>query len=146
MTEPRIYTARETVLGYANAKLKSQMRVQDVDFSTPQRNDTPSPQYNTRIVITPHLNTMFIGDYTLEYDRVHVSKFGVVKIIQGSATRLYDVIDSLNEVCNSHFLEEDLVDYALPVGNTGEITIDLQFQPGSLLYYSGAAIITPNWH
>lgn len=142
-TTPRKYTGRETILGWFNEKRQLDVKVDEVDFSVPVKNMESNPQYNTTVVIMPKLNTMYYGNFTFNYDRIHVSRFPLLIVDRRDELTIHDLIPKINDECNVLFTKEDLVDAPLPTNESGRMVVNLDFTEESTLYYDGTEILTP---
>lgn len=144
MTNPKLATAREEIIGWINKAKLLDIPVEDVTFSKPIPYTGPNPPWHVKVTVTPNANTMWIGKHTHNYDRIHISELGVIIVNKGDALRLNDLLPQISEVCGVKFDVDDLIDYELDGSTSGNIVVDLQANPDSLMYYDGPKIYTPN--
>ena len=142
---PAIATGKEILVAYYNKKKILNLKVSDVEFSTPERIETVGTLTNSSVRLFPKLGTPFNGSPKIYYDRVHINYLGTIVIDKGSAIRLYELLDAINEKYNINISEDDVENEILTPTVHGEILINFQVKPTSVTYYSGDVIYTPNY-
>ena len=87
----------------------------------------------------PHLTRTV----SMDYDRIHVSDLGVIKTAKLTAVNVHDVLEQINSDYKLDIKPADVVDkpLGLPDGQ-GLVTIEFEFTPESLNFYSGPKIQT----
>lgn len=137
---------KEVILAILNQSSGTSVEVTDVDFSTPQRATGGAPLRNTRLVISPKANSGYYGNKVIWYNRIHISDLGSITVNKGTATLYSQLIPAINAKYGIYLSIDDIVDGPLPVGQTGEIVVSLPIKSSSLMFYSGAKIITPGFN
>jgi hypothetical protein len=97
--KPEIFTSRQALVNLYNKRMKLDLKPDDVDFSTPIRAQ-PGQPYNTLVTISPKTHVMAIGNCKVAYNRVHVSRLGVISVDKGDAQEL-----NINSMFLSSFIE-----------------------------------------
>jgi hypothetical protein len=124
--------------------MKLNLNPDDVDFSTPLRVEQGKP-YNTLVTISPKTHIMAIGNCKVAYNRVHISRLGVIAVDKGYAVTMHDLLDEINVKYDLNLTAEDVEDTLLDPLIDGLIVLHLQVKPTSVMYYTGQEIFTPTY-
>ncbi len=132
--------------------INEELDPENFSLSTPF---TINTQYNTRIKISPTLNTnLYFGSW-FNYNRIDLSTYSEIVVPLNGATRLSQIIDKINEVAdftvvigNANSSVEaklsitDIVDYDLPpLGTNDQRSISLISASESYLFTGSTDII-----
>lgn len=137
---------KEVILSILNQSSGTAVEVSDVDFGVPQRATGGAPLRNTKLVISPKSNSGYYGNKVIWYNRIHISELGTITVNKGTSTLYSQLIPAINTKYGIYLSVDDIVDGPLPVGQSGEIAVTLPINPSSLMFYSGAKIITPGFN
>lgn len=139
----RVYSGKEILLAYYNRTFQKNIALHEIDFGRPQRVDTVGTNFNTTINLWPKLGTRYYGSPKLNYDRVHVSLLGTIVVPKGQATRVHDLLDTINQKYNTNITDEDVENDTLDPFTNGDITVNLRIKEDSVMFYQGTMIYTP---
>lgn len=142
--KPEIFTSRQALVNLYNKRMKLDLRPDDVDFSTPIRANAGQP-YNTLVTISPKTHVMAIGNCKVAYNRIHVSRLGVISVDRGGAVTMHDLLQKIQDKYDLVFTHEDVEDTVIDPLLQGIIALDIQIKPTSVMYYAGAEIFTPTY-
>lgn len=110
----------------------------------PQRNAEPTDNRNTFIIITPRLQSKYIGNFMLKYDRVHVGELPEIVIDRPlDAVYVHDVLPTIIEKYGIQLTENDVVNNELT--GVDSTPIELEINPMSILYYAGPVIVNQGY-
>lgn len=112
----------------------------DLDFSTPTRNEDDSDSRNTKVDLFFKTEKGNYGKKTLYYNRAHVSELPTLTISRLGATTYHDVIDTINETYNLFLTPNDIINGPLPNVIDSIITVVLPISPESYKLYDGDLI------
>lgn len=143
-TSPKLYTAREEIVGWINVNKGIDLTVDQVTFMNPVPYAGPNPPWHVKTEVISNTNSIFVGRWTHSYDRIHLSKLGTVIVAKGDALWFNELLDKVSEACNTKFDIDDLENYELDGETSGNIAVNLIANPHSLMYYDGPIIYTPN--
>lgn len=143
-TPLRVYTGKEVLLAYYNRQFQRNIGLEDIDFDVPVKLATPT-NYNTVIRLYPRLGSRYYGSPRLFYDRIHVSMLGTIVVDKGSATKVHDLLNRINEKYSISITEEDVVNETLDPFTNGNIVVNLKIEPTSVMFYEGPKVYTPNY-
>jgi hypothetical protein len=142
--KPDVYTSRQSLVNLYNKRMNLNLNPDDVDFSTPLRVEAGKP-YNTLVTISPKTHVMAIGNCKVAYNRVHISRLGVIAVDKNVAVSMHDLLDEINAKYELNLTTEDIEDTLLDPLMDGVIVLTLQVKPTSVMYYSGTEIFTPTY-
>ena len=142
--KPEIFTSRQALVNLYNKRMKLDLKPDDVDFSTPIRAQ-PGQPYNTLVTISPKTHVMAIGNCKVAYNRVHVSRLGVISVDRGDAVTMHDLLQKIQDKYDLVLTQEDVEDTVIDPFLQGTIVLSIQFKPTSVMYYGGAEIFTPTY-
>ena len=142
--KPEIFTSRQALVNLYNKRMKLDLKPDDVDFSTPIRAQ-PGQTYNTLVTISPKTHVMAIGNCKVAYNRVHVSRLGVISVDKGDAVTTHDLLQKIRDKYDLALTQEDVEDTVIDPFLQGTIVLSIQFKPTSVMYYGGAEIFTPTY-
>ena len=142
--KPEIFTSRQALVNLYNKRMKLDLKPDDVDFSTPIRAQ-PGQPYNTLVTISPKTHVMAIGNCKVAYNRVHVSRLGVISVDRGDAVTMHDLLQKIRDKYDLALTQEDVEDTVIDPFLQGTIVLSIQFKPTSVMYYGGAEIFTPTY-
>lgn len=111
----------------------------------PQRNTEPTDNRNTFIIITPRLQSKYIGNFKLKYDRVHVGELPEIVIDRPlDAVYVHDVLPVITEKYGIQLTENDVLNNELT--GIDSTPIVLEISPMSILYYAGTVILNQGYY
>lgn len=139
----RVYSGKEILLAYYNRTFQKNIALHEIQFGRPQRVDTVGTNFNTTINLWPNLGTRYYGSPKLNYDRVHVSLLGTIVVPKGQATRVHDLLETINTKYNLNLTDEDVENDTLDPFTNGDITVNLRIKEDSVMFYQGTMIYTP---
>lgn len=142
--KPEVFSSRQALVNLYNKRMKLSLKPEDVDFSTPMRMEQGKP-YNTTVIISPKTHVMAIGDCKVGYNRIHISRLGVITIERGDAVTMHDLLSAIRTKYELVLTEEDVEDTVIDPLLQGLIVLDLQIKPTSVMYYSGLEVFTPTY-
>lgn len=135
------YNAKDIICEYIRLNEGIDVQLADVTFSDPVRSEpSPIPLRNTSITIVPVTSSGLYGRRVFHYNRIHISELGTVTVDKGSATTVYQLLAAINDKYGLYLTEDDVYDQILSPVVTGDIDIDLQIKPTSLIWYAGDII------
>lgn len=137
------------LVGLYNKVKETSLTVQQFESNfnvgLPQRLDDPQGDRNTLIVITPRLQSVYIGNFNLKYNRIHIGELPEIVIDRPlDATHIYDVIDIINDKYGLNLTQNDVLNNTLT--GVDSTPIVLEVSPMSIVYYGGAVIVNQGYY
>lgn len=128
-----------TLIEAINTATGTQLNKADVFFSTPQRVTNHPSSRNTFVLVVPFTYTGVYGRLRVYYNRIHASALAPLQVERVSETRVWDILPRINTMKGLAMTTADVLDAALPPKpeGGGKVTLDLQFNPNSYIFYGG---------
>lgn len=130
---------KAVLMASVNSVLGSSYTLAQFDFGVPELVGVALPTRNSVVKLAPKAASGYYGTRKVYYNRIHASDLGVISVQRGAATRVSDLLESINEKYGILITVEDIYDALLPVGS-GEVSIALDFRPSSFVYYGGTYV------
>lgn len=129
------------LLAALNAKLKTNYRIEDFDFGTPEVVQVVQPTRNTKIRLGPKMSSGYYGVRTIFYNRIHASELGKIIVPYAGEPFLSGLLPQINEKYGIQILPEDIIDRPIAAPTTSnQVEVQLEFNPNSIIYYSSTFI------
>lgn len=141
----QIFSGKRILLEYYNRLNRKTIDLSEVDFGKPARIDTAGTEHNTVLRIYPKLGTKYYGSPRLYYDRIHISLLGNISVPKGLATKVWELIDAINEKYNVGITTDDVMNDDLQITAATDIVVNLRVNPESITFYDGQMIYTKNY-
>lgn len=133
---------KEVLLEAIKKKYHYSLDKEDVGFSDPERVTVPNPTHNTLIYIGPKATSGYYGIKKIYYNRIHVSELGRIRVAKGTATKVSELLPSINLKYGIHVKNEDIFDEVLPdiTPPQTEVEINFKFRDTSVVFYGSSKI------
>ena len=134
---------KAVLLANINSVLGTSYTLDEFDFGTPELVTISSPTRNSVVRLAPKAVSGYYGTRKVYYNRIHGSELGTISVARGSATSVSGLLTAINEKYGILITSADIYDATLPAAPVGEVevTVALDFRPGSFIYYGGAQIV-----
>lgn len=108
----------------------------DYTFSLPEVYSGPRSLSNTRVKLTPNVESLNFGDIRVYYDRINLSTLSGFSVVKGSATTVLGLLNQINEELGVEMTATDIEEAALGVASTFELTAS----PQNLIFIGSTTI------
>lgn len=92
------------------------------------------PGKNTKIKVTGKSSSKYIGTRVLHYNRIPLSQLGALRVTRESETNVVELIPKINNKYGLFLSEYDLAANPLLPYEIGEITLNVEVKPTSLIF------------
>lgn len=133
---------KEVLLEAIKKKYHYSLDKDDVGFSDPERVTVPNPTHNTIIYIGPKATSGYYGIKKIYYNRIHVSELGRIRVAKGTATKVSELLPSINLKYGIQVKNEDIFDEVLPdiTPPQTEVEVNFKFRDTSVVFYGNSKI------
>lgn len=108
----------------------------DYTISLPEEYDGPRSPSNTRVKLTPKVDSLNYGDIRVYYDRINFSTISGLSVVKGTATTVLGLLAKINEELGTELAATDIEEAALGVATTFNLTAS----PQNLLFIGTAVV------
>lgn len=98
----------------------------DYTFSLPEVYSGPRSPSNTRVRLTPKVESLNYGDIRIYYNRINLSTISGLSIVKGTATTVLGLLEKINEELGVEMTATDIEEAALGVATTFQLTASPQ--------------------
>ena len=129
MPNPALDPKNKIVAIYNRERTKNSLPTIDGDdytFSLPEVYTGPRSIKNSRVKLTPKVESLNIGDLRIYYDRINFSTLSGFSVEKGTATTVLGLLAKINEELGVELTATDIEEAALGVATTFNLTASPQ--------------------
>ena len=138
----RGFNPRQQLMDLVNRTSIKQYSLETWDFTDVGILPNGSENNTKAALINTVVNSGLYNKRAFNYNRIHVSDLGVIRIPKGSAVRVTDMLDQINAFLSTWIYSYDIIDGVLPdIDVDGNVTVNLAFEAHCLQFYSSAKVV-----